>query len=152
MTKDSIKSRFHCTSNSYFQECSALSVPPQLPDIISHSVILAICITLLILVHDENVFKQKPWLSYLFSCIIAISLEVNYKYNKVDMYRISLTVNSQFYRVVGQHQTHDNIEISIKSRFYILFHKNGFWSYLTTFRKNKNKFPKNCKNVLEMFC
>ncbi len=50
-------------------------VPSSLPEIVGHSVVLAICISLLLVIHDERLFKEKPWLLYLCSVLIAVAVE-----------------------------------------------------------------------------
>lgn len=64
----------HCRLEE--DECNSLDVPPQLPDIVGQSALLAVCILMLLVVYNERIFKQKPWLLYLFSAIIAFSMEV----------------------------------------------------------------------------
>lgn len=56
-------------------ECSSLDIPTQLPDIVAQSVLLALCIILLLLVYNEKIFKDEPWLTYVFSGIMVLSLE-----------------------------------------------------------------------------
>ena len=65
---------FHYPPTS--QECNALDIPTQLPDIVAQSVLLAVCILLLVASHNEKIFKEKPYLTYVFSIIMAVSMEV----------------------------------------------------------------------------
>ncbi len=51
-------------------------VPNQLPDIVGQSVLLALCILLLVFAYNEKIFKEKPWLLYVFSFAVAIGIEV----------------------------------------------------------------------------
>ncbi len=57
------------------QRCSALAVPEQLPDIVAQSVLLAVSILLLLLAYNEDIFKRRPWLLYVFSFVTAFTLE-----------------------------------------------------------------------------
>jgi len=52
-------------------------VPPQLPDTVGQSTLLAVCIIMILFVYNEGVFKAKPWLLAVCSFIIAFSLEVS---------------------------------------------------------------------------
>jgi hypothetical protein len=53
-----------------------MDVPAQLPDIVGHSTLLAVCISMLLVVYNDNIFKQRPWILYLLSTIIAFTIEV----------------------------------------------------------------------------
>jgi hypothetical protein len=39
-------------------------------------VLLALCILLLVFAYNEKIFKEKPWLLYVFSFAVAIGIEV----------------------------------------------------------------------------
>ena len=57
-------------------ECSALTIPKQLPELLGHSALLALSVALLLFVRDEGVFKRRPFLVYVVSAVVAVSIEI----------------------------------------------------------------------------
>ena len=51
-------------------------MPTKLADIVGQSVFLALCVLLLVFAYNETIFKEKPWLLYVFSFVVAIGIEV----------------------------------------------------------------------------
>ena len=64
-----------CRLSSDNETCNALYVPAELPNIVGQSVIFAICLTLLLCVYNEHSFKKRPWLLYVYSFFMVITLE-----------------------------------------------------------------------------
>ena len=72
----------------FIQTCHPMEVPSHLPNIVAQSVLLAICISLLLFVQDEQIFKEKPHLLYIYSFIVVITLEVKDQSQTLDRFSI----------------------------------------------------------------
>ena len=53
-----------------------MEVPDELPTIVGYSVLLAITICMMLVIYNDHIFKERPWVLYLLSGIIAFSIEV----------------------------------------------------------------------------
>ena len=63
---------------SIFQDqCSSVEVPDELPTIVGYSVLLAITLCMMLVIYNDHIFKDRPWVLYLLSGIIAFSIEVS---------------------------------------------------------------------------
>lgn len=57
-----------------------MDVPPQLASIVGFSVLLALSLSMMLVIYNDNLFKEKPWVLYVLSGIMAFSIEVNWKW------------------------------------------------------------------------
>lgn len=78
-TFDTQNSRKRTESCNNFQQehCDPMDVPAQLPSIVGFSVLLALSLSMMLVIYNDNLFKEKPWVLYVLSGIMAFSIEVN---------------------------------------------------------------------------
>ena len=74
---ESVKRTTFCGSEDENSDakCSSVYVPSELPNIVGYSVIFTTCIILLLCVYNERSFKKRPWLLYVYSFFIVITIE-----------------------------------------------------------------------------
>jgi len=65
---------------NFFQEDEPFSSSKQLPDQLSQSCLFALCLALLLLVYNDNIFKKYPFLLNLCSFVVAFMNSVRLKF------------------------------------------------------------------------
>lgn len=60
-----------------------MQVPEELPTIVGYSVLLAISISMMLVIYNDHIFKDRPWVLYFLSGIIAFSMSVC---NDIDIF------------------------------------------------------------------